>query len=79
MKRERKRTTAPRMSKGEAQLLIQLRYQKLAPDFVQEYRFHPPRQWRFDFACPTKKLAIEIEGGHYEGDWTAQQGHWVRC
>ena len=28
-----------------------------------EYRFHETRKWRFDFALPEKKLAIELEGG----------------
>ena len=28
----------------------------------EEYRFHPTRRWRFDFAYPELKLAIEIEG-----------------
>ena len=34
---------------------------------VQEYRFDPSRRWRFDFAYPDKKLAIEVEGGVYTG------------
>lgn len=29
----------------------------------REYRFHPVRMWRFDFAYPEIKLAIECEGG----------------
>ena len=28
-----------------------------------EYRFHPSREWRFDFAVPEAKVAIEVEGG----------------
>jgi very-short-patch-repair endonuclease len=28
-----------------------------------EYRFAPPRQWRFDFAWPDVKVAVEFEGG----------------
>lgn len=28
-----------------------------------EYRFHPIRKWRFDYACPQFKIAIEQEGG----------------
>lgn len=28
-----------------------------------EYRFHPFRQWRFDFAWPPVTVALEIEGG----------------
>jgi len=30
---------------------------------VTEHRFAPPRRWRFDFAWPDSKLALEIEGG----------------
>ena len=29
----------------------------------QEYRFHPKRQWRFDFAWPGIMVAVEAEGG----------------
>ena len=31
--------------------------------WVREYKFHPSRRWRFDFAWPERKLAIEVEGG----------------
>lgn len=36
-------------------------------DFETEYRFSPPRRWRFDFVLkPVKtKIAIEIEGGTF--------------
>lgn len=27
-----------------------------------EYVFHPIRRWRFDYAWPEKKVAVEIEG-----------------
>jgi len=30
---------------------------------VKEYRFHPTRRWRFDYAIEKKKIAIEIDGG----------------
>jgi very-short-patch-repair endonuclease len=30
-----------------------------------EYRFHPIRKWRFDYAWPEKHIAVEIEGGLY--------------
>ncbi len=29
----------------------------------REYRFAPPRMWRFDFAWPEQRFAVEIEGG----------------
>ena len=31
----------------------------------KEHRFHPERRWRFDFAWPDYKLAVELEGGTY--------------
>jgi very-short-patch-repair endonuclease len=33
------------------------------PTPTPEYRFHPTRRWRFDFAWPHHKLALEVEGG----------------
>lgn len=31
-------------------------------DLVREYRFHGERQWRFDFAFPSQKLGVEVDG-----------------
>ena len=28
-----------------------------------ELKFHPTRRWRFDYAIPRLKIAIEIDGG----------------
>lgn len=30
---------------------------------VAEYRFAPPRRWRFDWAWPEAKVALESDGG----------------
>ena len=32
------------------------------PKPSQEFEFHPSRKWRFDFAWPGHKVAVEIEG-----------------
>ncbi len=49
-------------SAGELDFAAQLRAAGIA-GFVQEYKFHPMRRWRFDFADPERMIAFEIEGG----------------
>jgi len=34
---------------------------------VREHYFHPFRNWRFDYAIPEHKIAIEIDGGAFTG------------
>lgn len=36
-------------------------------EVLAEYRFHPGRDWRFDFAIPSCRVAIEVEGGCFNG------------
>lgn len=33
------------------------------PQVVAEHRFAAPRRWRFDFAWPNEKVALEVDGG----------------
>ena len=54
------------MSAPEDTLALHIRAHKL-PEPVREYRFHPERQWRFDFAWPEQRLAVEVEGGIHTG------------
>ena len=35
------------------------------PAPVAEFRFHPTRRWRFDYAWPDRHVAAEIDGGQY--------------
>ena len=37
------------------------------PEPVAEFRFHPVRRWRFDYAWPDAKVALEVEGGIWTG------------
>lgn len=33
--------------------------------WVTEHKFHKTRKWRFDFAWPDLKIAVEVEGGAF--------------
>lgn len=47
----------------------------LGVECVKEYRFHNTRKWRFDYAIPEHKIAIEVEGGVWTGGrHTSPQG-----
>jgi very-short-patch-repair endonuclease len=59
-----KRTTR---KKTVAEILFEKHLAELGCEFVSEYRFHPLRKWRFDWALPEYKLAIEQEGGIWTG------------
>ena len=37
------------------------------PKPVAEFRFAPPRRWRFDWAWPPALVSLEIEGGIWRG------------
>lgn len=49
------------LSAGEEAFSLHCRAERLTPE--REYKFHPERQWRFDFAFPDRKIAVEVEGG----------------
>ena len=34
----------------------------LPSGWVKEYRFHPTRKWRMDYAWPSHMIALEVEG-----------------
>jgi very-short-patch-repair endonuclease len=53
----------------------QMQYAGL-PVPVSEYRFHPSRRWRFDYALPQHSVAIEVEGGVWtQGRHTRGKGY----
>lgn len=54
-----------KLSKGEEAFALHCRAEGLSPE--REYRFDPVRRWRFDFAFPEQKIAVEIEGGTWNG------------
>ena len=52
------------MSKSdlEAALEFTLRAASVPPP-IPEWKFALPRQWRFDYAWPDRKVAVEVDGG----------------
>jgi very-short-patch-repair endonuclease len=50
-----------RKAKARCETQFLLRWQ--GPAYVTEHRFHPTKRWRFDYAWPDAKVALEIEGG----------------
>ncbi len=42
----------------------------------EEYKFHPERKWRFDYAIPSLKIAVEFNGGVFmtNGDHNSIKG-----
>ena len=57
-----KRTTTPQLTESELEqsFLDLFKANNLSP--ILQHKFHPVRNWRFDFCWPVAKLAIEIQG-----------------
>ena len=48
----------------------------MGEEVVAEHRFHPEREWRFDFYLPQSRVAIEVEGGVWtQGRHTRGKGY----
>jgi very-short-patch-repair endonuclease len=63
------------LSNWEETLALQIRALRL-PVPSREFRFDDTRRWRFDFAYPEIKLAIEVDGGTWtQGRHTRGQGY----
>lgn len=59
----------------EAAMLTQIKQVGL-PDPVRQHRFHDDRQWRFDFAWPDYKFAVEVDGGTFSGGGHVRGKHY---
>ena len=63
-----------------SRLFLQLLQQHRLPLPVAEHRFHPVRRWRFDFAWPDSRVALEVEGGAYSaGRHVRAEGFLADC
>ena len=80
--RRRPRIASEGSGKGSAperEFEVQLRATGII-GYEREYRFAAPRRWRFDFAWPSMKLAVEIEGGIWSsGRHTRGKGFEADC
>lgn len=56
----------------ERSLYLLLKSEGLLNGVTREFRFHPERKWRFDFAWPDLKVAVEVHGGIW---MTGRSGH----
>jgi len=57
------------MKKSDGERAFATLWHLLAPEQPQpeqEYRFTPTRRWRFDFAWPVQRVAVEIDGGQWK-------------
>lgn len=66
------------MSAMESMFELHLRAHRIDGRFQREYRFHPTRRWRFDFADPAAKIAIELQGGIFGGKSAHNTGTGIR-
>ena len=48
-------------------IFLQVCKQNGLPVPIPEFRFHPTRKWRFDYAFVDQKVALEIEGAIWTG------------
>lgn len=56
-----------RLLKPKIDLFTSLCRSALGVEMVKELQFHPTRRWRFDYAIPTFRIALEVEGGIWTG------------
>jgi hypothetical protein len=58
--------------KNKAELLQILR--SIFCEVETEYRFHQVRKWRFDYAIPSRKIAVEYQGHGGMGGGSGHMG-----
>lgn len=67
-----KAMVAAQQQKESSDAFTLLCQSELGLTVVKEHRFNPRRKWRFDYAIPQYRVALEVEGGVFS------QGRHVR-
>jgi very-short-patch-repair endonuclease len=62
-KKSRQRSNSPKLT----DVFTTICKTDLRVECVKEFKFHPVRKWRFDYAIPEHKIALEVEGGVWTG------------
>lgn len=62
-----KRTQCGANTAQRTDLFVSIVKADLKVECVREFRFHPVRRWRFDYAIIEHKIALEVEGGVWTG------------
>lgn len=65
--RSRKNLGKITQQQGDTDMFTLLCRSTLHAECVKEHRFYKPRRWRFDYALPAYKIAVEVEGGVWTG------------
>lgn len=59
----------------EQDMFTRLCNKELGVECIKEYQFYKQRKWRFDYAIPLHKIALEVEGGVWtQGRHTRPRG-----
>lgn len=66
MRRATKGGVVPKGAAAQRLFLAILQQQGL-PAPTLEHRFHPDRKWRWDYAWPSHRVALEVQGGVWTG------------
>ena len=62
-----KKTRQAKPQPSKSDFFTILCHSDLKIECVKEHKFHPTRKWRFDYAIPAHKIALEVEGGVWTG------------
>lgn len=66
-KKTRSRQNSKKITTQQTDVFTLMCASQLHVECVKEHRFYKPRRWRFDYAIPAHKIAVEVEGGVWTG------------